>query len=62
VRQEFAVKNSCKLQQNFYSTKILCVETSNTLTKDMAESSQNNLRIEATKCNNLLLAPKKIIN
>ena len=48
----------------------MCVETSNTLNKDLAESSlnlmvtesgQNHLRIEATKCNNLLLAQKKLL-
>ena len=48
----------------------MCVETSNTLTKDMAESSlnltmtergQNHLRTEAAKCNNLLLAQKKLL-
>ena len=70
VRQEFVVKNSCKLQQNIYSTKIPCVETSNMVTKVMAESSlnltmtesgQNQLRTEATRCRNLLLAQKKLL-
>ena len=59
------------MQQNIYSTKFefSCVETSNTGTKDMAESSlmtmtergQNQLKTEATTCKNLLLAQKKLL-
>ena len=61
-----------KIHANFATgifTQFSCVETSNTVTKDMAESSlmtltergQNQLKDEATKCKNILVTHKELL-
>ena len=59
-----------KIPANFATKfKLSCVETSNTGTKNMTESSlmtmtergQNQLKTEAMTCENLLLAHKKLL-
>ena len=55
--------------QQEYLLNFSCVETSNTMTQDTAESSlmtltergQNQLKDEATKCKNILVTHKELL-